>query len=85
MPFITEELQQRLPHKDCESIVIATFPEVDSYKHFESAQSEIDINSIMNVIKTIRSIKSNLDYKNSKPDAYIQFNDDEIKSKFPCN
>lgn len=83
MPFISEELQQRLPFKPCESICISEFPDETLLEAFESEPKENQINSLMAVVKSIRSIKASLDQKNSKPDAMIKFLDQESKSKFP--
>lgn len=39
----------------------------------------------MAVVKSVRSIKSSLDYKNSKPDVMIFFVDKSVQSKFPTD
>jgi len=85
MPFITEELYQRLPYKPEESICIAKYPESDSFNRFESTECEQQVQSLMHVIHAIRSIKSNLDYKNTKPAAKIYFKTEETRVAFPCD
>lgn len=72
-----------MPFKPCESICISEFPYDKLLEEFESEHKDNQINSLMAVVKSIRSIKSSLDYKNSKPDAMIKFLDQESKSKFP--
>lgn len=71
MPFITEELYQRIPHKKFESICISEFPDANLLSEFEDDDSIKKINYLINAVKTIRSIKMNLDYKNSKPKSKI--------------
>mmetsp|Transcript_16979 Transcript_16979/g.13979 ORF Transcript_16979/g.13979 Transcript_16979/m.13979 type:complete len:205 (-) Transcript_16979:423-1037(-) len=85
MPFISEELYQRLPFKPSESICIAEFPNEDLLAEFESVLVDKQINSLMAVVKSVRSVKSSLDYKNSKPDAFIYFLDENAKLNFPSD
>jgi len=63
MPFITEEIWQRLPHKG-ESIMISSWPQ---YKdEYVDKDAEEKMNKIMNIIKTIRNIKSDMNIPYSK-------------------
>ena len=58
MPFITEEIWQHLPHEG-ESIMISPWPE---YKQEEvDAQAEDQMEAIMNAIKSIRNVRSEMD------------------------
>ena len=58
MPFITEEIWQRLPHAG-ESIVVSQFPESRSLSSEEKATEGI-MEDIISIIKEIRSIRSTL-------------------------
>lgn len=57
MPFVTEDLWQRLPRRPedtCESIMIAAFPERIPEQHFPEAEADFDL--AMETIKAARSI-----------------------------
>jgi len=53
MPFVTEEIYQKLPIKDSESIMISSYPKVDKKLIFE----ESDVEDIIDFIKTFRNTK----------------------------
>jgi len=74
MPFITEEIWQKLPHKG-ESIMISSWPE---YKdEYVNKDVEEKINKIMNIIKIIRNIKSDMNIPYSKKiDLYLNITED---------
>uniref|UniRef100_A0A0N4Z0P1 Valine--tRNA ligase, mitochondrial n=1 Tax=Parastrongyloides trichosuri TaxID=131310 RepID=A0A0N4Z0P1_PARTI len=78
MPFITEELWQRLPKSESEkspSIHVSKFPINEDYK-FEDSTSENIVNSAMDIVKKIRSLRS--DYimtTKDKIDTYIHCHD----------
>lgn len=78
MPFITEEIWQKLPHKG-ESIMVSPWPK---YKEeYEDKVAENKIDKIMSIIKTIRNIKSDMNIPYSKKiDLYLNINDkDKLK------
>jgi valyl-tRNA synthetase len=58
MPFITEEIWQKLPHTG-ESIVVAPYPKVESIA-VEDEASERIMADIISVIKEIRTVRSEL-------------------------
>jgi len=69
MPYLTEELYQRLPHKkeNCpESICVAAYP-TDSHWRDENIEKEVE--QMMEVVKTIRSMKEV--YLNTKAKAPV--------------
>ena len=85
MPFITEELYQKLPKFDDkgESIVIAKYPENIEEWGKNSKEIEAQFEFIMNIVKTIRSMVAGFNLKPSdKPDVYLVFNGDpqEVKA-----
>jgi valyl-tRNA synthetase len=53
MPFVTEEIYQKLPIKDSESIMISAYPKVDKKLIFE----ESEVEDIIEFIKTFRNTK----------------------------
>ncbi|KAI8884165.1 hypothetical protein K501DRAFT_284983 [Backusella circina FSU 941] len=72
MPFVTEELFQRLgrrPGQDIDSIVLAKYPVEDAAYNFPEAEKNFDV--AFEVVKTIRSLAVQL---NKKKDivAYVQ-------------
>ena len=63
MPFITEEIWQKLPHKG-DSIMVSPWPQYK--KEYVNKDVEEKMNKIMNIIKTIRNIKSDMNIPYSK-------------------
>lgn len=63
MPFITEELWQKLPTKD-ESITISEWPKVD--EKLIDNESEEKFSVLMNIIKGIRNVKAEVNIPQSK-------------------
>ena len=57
MPFLTEEIWQRLPH-DGDSIMVASWP--DPNPEWEDLMSENAMQTIMDVIESIRSIRGEM-------------------------
>ncbi|KAG8907503.1 hypothetical protein FRB99_003876 [Tulasnella sp. 403] len=57
MPFVTEELWQRLPRRpgdECPSIMVASYPVKDNAFDFPDAEEKFDL--VFGVIRTIRSV-----------------------------
>ena len=78
MPFITEEIWQHLPHEG-ESIMVAEWPK--SVSNVIDKKSESDMIVIMDVIRAVRNILSEMNIPpSSKADIYIQVPDDNIKA-----
>ncbi len=63
MPFVTEEIWQRLPGAK-ESIMAAKFPEPSDYEVDEKAVSEMDL--VMGVVTGIRNIRGEMNINPSK-------------------
>jgi valyl-tRNA synthetase len=64
MPFVTEEIYQKLPGRDSESIMIAPFPEVDHTRIDEEAEGEMAM--VMGVIDAIRNIRGEMGFAPSE-------------------
>jgi valyl-tRNA synthetase len=78
MPFITEEIWQKLPHKG-ESIMVSPWPQ---YKEeYENKDAENNMEKIMSIIKAIRNIKSDMNIPyNKKIDLYLNIHEqDKLK------
>jgi len=78
MPFITEEIWQKLPHKG-ESIMVSPWPQ---YKEeCENKDAENKMEKIMSIIKAIRNIKSDMNIPyNTKIDLYLNIHEkDKLK------
>ncbi|MFC1919409.1 valine--tRNA ligase [Chloroflexota bacterium] len=58
MPFITEELWQRLPHDECQpdSIMIASYPQCDDA--CIDLEAEDALGTIMEIVRSIRNIRT---------------------------
>lgn len=64
MPFITEEIWQHLPHEG-ESITVAPWPQVKP--EFENQAVEQEMNLLMDVIRSVRNIRAEVNVPLSKP------------------
>lgn len=79
MPYLTEELWQRLPRRPIESgvesICVAPYPEQDTLPH-RNNELESRFESVMSIIRAVRSLRSekNLTAK-TKTDFYVSCND----------
>lgn len=82
MPFITEELFQRLPRANTalESICIAPYPEQDTAA-WRSETIEKEVEFLQKTVKIIRSARSDYNLPNkTKTEAYIVATDDFSKN-----
>ena len=65
MPFVTEELWQRLPRRPNDptpSIMVSSFPVYDVGFQFEKAEKEFDL--VFNAIRTSRSLAAQYNIQN---------------------
>uniref|UniRef100_A0A914CX14 Valine--tRNA ligase n=1 Tax=Acrobeloides nanus TaxID=290746 RepID=A0A914CX14_9BILA len=76
MPFITEELWQRLPKRStvtAPSVCLVDFPEPNQYS-FRDEKLDERINSAMEIIKRVRSLRSDYELTGkNKCDLYVVF------------
>lgn len=76
MPFITEEIWQHLPHEG-ETIMLAQWPQVDETKI--SAEIEAQMNVVMDIIRAIRNMRSEMNVPpGKKADCVIAANKEEF-------
>ncbi|TNN81671.1 Valine--tRNA ligase [Liparis tanakae] len=75
MPFVSEELYQRLPRRrpqsDPPSICVTPYPDTEEFC-WHSAEVDRDMEFVMTVIKTIRSLRSDYNMNKTKADCYLQ-------------
>ena len=68
MPYVTEEIYQKLPVKDVESIMIATYPKYN--KKFVYKEDSEQLEKILEDIVAIRNLKAT---NQIKKDAFVNF------------
>jgi valyl-tRNA synthetase len=75
MPFITEEIYQKLPNKDAESIVISRWP-LPEFKFEESVRP---VETVKEIIRGIRNTKAELNIPPStKVEVFVKSSDEEL-------
>ena len=79
IPFITEELWQKLPNKNGESIMIAEYPKFRESDILE--ELELAMETVIDIIKAIRNLRSEYNIPPSKKiDVYIRTEDENTQS-----
>ena len=74
MPFISEELFQRLPastSESCKSIMVSRYPLPEDFKWKNEAR-ERELDFVMGVIKTIRSMRADYQLTKQKTDLFLR-------------
>uniref|UniRef100_A0A673CC42 Valine--tRNA ligase n=1 Tax=Sphaeramia orbicularis TaxID=375764 RepID=A0A673CC42_9TELE len=75
MPFVTEELYQRLPRRrpqhDPPSICVTSYPDTQEFC-WHSEEVDRDMDFIMTVVKTIRSLRADYNLTKTRADCYLQ-------------
>uniref|UniRef100_A0A3P8SSJ1 Valine--tRNA ligase n=1 Tax=Amphiprion percula TaxID=161767 RepID=A0A3P8SSJ1_AMPPE len=75
MPFVTEELYQRLPRRqpqrDPPSICVTSYPDTEEFC-WHSEEVDRDMEFIMTVVKTIRSLRADYNLTKTRADCYLQ-------------
>ncbi|XP_042596493.1 valine--tRNA ligase-like [Cyprinus carpio] len=75
MPFVTEELFQRLPRRHSQdspsSICVTPYPETSEFCwHSEDIDRQMEF--VMSVVKTIRSLRADYNLTKTRADCYLQ-------------
>ncbi|KAM3872855.1 valine--tRNA ligase [Diretmus argenteus] len=83
MPFVTEELFQRLPRRRPQdnppSISVTPYPETDEFCwHSEEVDRQMEF--VMTVVKTIRSLRADYNLTKTRADCYLQCIDSQTVS-----
>ncbi|XP_061632119.1 valine--tRNA ligase isoform X1 [Phyllopteryx taeniolatus] len=75
MPFVTEELYQRLPRRrpqlDAPSVSVTAYPDAEEFC-WNSDEVDRNMELVMNVVKTIRSLRSDYNLTKTRADCYLQ-------------
>uniref|UniRef100_A0A671YN90 Valine--tRNA ligase n=1 Tax=Sparus aurata TaxID=8175 RepID=A0A671YN90_SPAAU len=75
MPFVSEELYQRLPRRrpqsDPPSITVTSYPDTEEFC-WNSEEVDRDMEFIMTVVKTIRSLRADYNLTKTRADCYLQ-------------
>uniref|UniRef100_A0A3B5AMM4 Valine--tRNA ligase n=1 Tax=Stegastes partitus TaxID=144197 RepID=A0A3B5AMM4_9TELE len=78
MPFVSEELYQRLPRRqpqhDPPSISVTSYPDTKEFC-WHSEEVDRDMEFIMTVVKTIRSLRADYNLTKTRADCYLQCTD----------
>ncbi len=83
MPFITEEIWQRLPHEG-DSITVAAWPTVNEDLHDEAASELME--KVMAIIKSVRNIRAEVNTPMSKQvNVIVKTIDDEVTAQLERN
>ncbi|KAK0151520.1 Valine--tRNA ligase [Merluccius polli] len=75
MPFVTEELFQRLPRRlaldSPASIAVTPYPETDEFC-WQSDEVDRQMEFVMTIVKTIRSLRADYNLTKTRADCYLQ-------------
>ena len=89
MPFITEEIWQKLPgnssEKELKSLMVAPWPKAQKFA-FIGQSDEEDMTAIMSVIKTIRNLRAEVGaLPGKKSEVIVGIEDARLKEIFVAN
>ena len=76
MPFLTEELYQRLPRRTNDgplSICIASYPEVNQFNWVKDEQLHNDVSFMQNIIHSVRSLRAEYNLAKTKVNLFIKY------------
>ncbi|KAL4237118.1 Valine--tRNA ligase [Mactra antiquata] len=80
MPFVTEELFQRLPRRsdnEPPSICVTRYPLPEDYP-WRNAKLEEEVDFVQNIVKAVRSVRGDYNITNKmKPELYVLCSDEE--------
>ncbi|XP_059826939.1 valine--tRNA ligase [Hypanus sabinus] len=74
MPFITEELYQRLPRRQAQdppSISVTSYPECDEY-NWRDEELDRNMEFVLSIIHTVRSLRADYNLTKTKADCYLK-------------
>ena len=85
MPFITEEIWQKVPHSDeFKSIMVSDWPSGDEGLIDDAAEAHMT--AIMETIKTVRNLRAEVNAAPSKKsEVILNFTDEELRPVFTAN
>ncbi|KAJ6652878.1 hypothetical protein lerEdw1_010536 [Lerista edwardsae] len=74
MPFLTEELWQRLPKMDSQappSICVARYPSPEHLAHWSHPEEEVNFLLVQEVVKVVRSLRAAYQLTKARPAVYL--------------
>ena len=85
MPFLTEEIWQKVPHKDgVKSIMVSDWPQADCARICD--ETEAQMTAIMETIKSIRNMRAEVGAAPSrKSEVILNFKDESLRTVFAEN
>ncbi|XP_060707050.1 valine--tRNA ligase [Hemiscyllium ocellatum] len=78
MPFVTEELYQRLPRRSAQdppSISVTPYPESEEYC-WRNEELDRSVEFVMTIIRAIRSLRADYNLTKTKADCYLSCSDE---------
>lgn len=84
MPFVTEELYQRLPRRSTSiapSIVVADYPDVGTFSWKRDEAVERDVTFMQDIIHNVRSLRSEYNLVKQKVKLYIKCDGDATSQR----
>ncbi|XP_041068393.1 valine--tRNA ligase [Carcharodon carcharias] len=78
MPFVTEELYQRLPRRsnqDPPSITVTPYPECEEYS-WRDEELDRNVEFVMSIVRAIRSLRADYNLTKTKADCYLTCSDE---------
>jgi len=78
MPYVTEELYQRLPRRTVDSppsVCVTPYPEELPWR---DTTLEDEISLLQSIVKTIRSIRQEYNLTRAKPEVYVVFSEQSL-------
>ncbi|CAH2314327.1 valine--tRNA ligase [Pelobates cultripes] len=82
MPFLTEELYQRLPRRSpgqAPSIVVTTYPDTTEFG-WRDVEVERNMDLALLLVKSIRSLRADYNLTKTKADCYVKCQDEETSA-----
>ena len=85
MPFLTEEIWQKVPHaENVSSIMIADWPEADAARISDSVEAQMT--AIMETIKSVRNMRAEVGAApGHKSEVILNFTDESLREVFAQN
>lgn len=74
MPYLTEELWQRLPRRTGEtapSICVARFPSTEELASWHCPEEEVNFQLVQDVVRVVRSLRADYQLTKSRPKLYV--------------
>lgn len=84
MPFITEELYQRLPRRSDENIIsicVAPYPAAEEFKWSQDKELEEEVEFMESIAHNVRSVRTEHNLLKTKVPLYLKFDSTHLEKK----